>query len=58
MLERFDNWLMDKFVRLYVATSIRRRRRLGWVANGDFEGVRFIDTGAGQARFVYSCRLQ
>lgn len=57
MFDRFDNWLMDKLVRLYVAASVRRRRRLGLAADGDFEGVRFIDTDAGQARFVYSYRL-
>ena len=57
MFDRFDNWLMDRLVRLYVAASARRRRRLGLAAHGDFEGVRFIDTDAGQARFVYSYRL-
>lgn len=57
MFDRFDNWLMDRLVRLYVAASARRRRRLGLAADGDFEGVRFIDTDAGQARFVYSYRL-
>lgn len=57
MFDRFDNWLMDKLARLYVAAVHRRQRRIGRGDPNCIEGVRFLDVGGKRALFGYSYRL-
>lgn len=57
MFDRFDNWLMDKLARLYVASVQRRQRRMGRGDPNCIEGIRFLDVGGKQALFGYSYRL-
>lgn len=56
MLDRFDNWLMDVLIRLFIAASRRYRRRVLGRADLNVDGVRFLDADGGRAVFDYSYR--
>lgn len=58
MFDRFDNWLMDKLVRLYVAAVQRRQRRMGRGDPNCFDGVRIINAKDSRlALFQYVYRI-